>query len=122
MIDFACPGDTIVVWRLDRLGRSLKHLIKTAMGLQTRGINFRSLVVSLDDLLPLSELRSSELTLIICGCIGAERRSSHIMTEHGDTSTSEGKFTFHLFGAFAEMERDVIRQRAKSGLEAARRR
>src|ERR1700726_4616934 len=84
MIDFARPGDTIVVWRLDRLGRSLKHLIETVMGLQARGINFRSL------------------------------------TEHVDTSTPGGKFTFHLFGALAEMERDVIRQRTKAGLEATR--
>ena len=84
MLDFARPGDTIVVWRLDRLGRSLKHLIETVMGLQARGINFRSL------------------------------------TEHVDTSTPGGKFTFHLFGALAEMERDVIRQRTKAGLEAAR--
>jgi hypothetical protein len=43
MLDFARPGDTIVVWRLDRLGRSLKHLIETVMGLQARGINFWSL-------------------------------------------------------------------------------
>src|SRR5438045_5144511 len=84
MLDFARPGDTIVVWRLDRLGRSLKHLIETVMGLQARGINFRSL------------------------------------TEHVDTSPPGGKFTFHLFGALAEMERDVIRQRTKAGLEAAR--
>jgi DNA invertase Pin-like site-specific DNA recombinase len=84
MLDFARPGDTIVVWRLDRLGRSLKHLIETVMGLQACGINFRSL------------------------------------TEHVDTSTPGGKFTFHLFGALAEMERDVIRQRTKAGLEAAR--
>src|SRR5207302_8161019 len=84
MLDFARPGDAIVVWRLDRLGRSLKHLIETVMGLQARGINFRSL------------------------------------TEHVDTSTPGGKFTFHLFGALAEMERDVIRQRTKAGLEAAR--
>src|SRR5438876_10039711 len=41
MLDFARPGDTIVVWRLDRLGRSLKHLIETVMGLQARWINFR---------------------------------------------------------------------------------
>src|SRR5438132_13602078 len=49
-----------------------------------------------------------------------KRRSSYIMTEHVDTSTPGGKFTFHLFGALAEMERDVIRQRTKAGLEAAR--
>ena len=84
MLDFARPGDTIVVWRLDRLGRSLTHLIETVMGLQARGINFRSL------------------------------------TERVDTSTPGGKCTFHLFGALAEMERDVIRQRTQAGLEAAR--
>ncbi len=84
MLDLARPGDTIVVWRLDRLGRSLTHLIETVMGLQARGINFRSL------------------------------------TEHVDTSTPGGKCTFHLFGALAEMERDVIRRRTKAGLEAAR--
>src|SRR6266699_3349679 len=71
MLDFARPGDTIVVWRLDRLGRSLKHLIETVMGLQARGINFRSLVVSSDDQLQGPMLRSSELTLIIYGCIEA---------------------------------------------------
>ena len=71
MLDFARPGDTIVVWRLDRLGRSLKHLIETVMGLQARGINFRSLVVSSDDQLQGPLLRSSELTSIIYGCIGA---------------------------------------------------
>src|SRR2546426_160810 len=48
MLDFARPGDTIVVWRLDRLGRSLTHLIETVMGLQARGINFRSLTEHVD--------------------------------------------------------------------------
>src|SRR5579864_7576281 len=43
MLDFARPGDTIVVWRLDRLGRLLKHLFETVMSLQAGGINFRSL-------------------------------------------------------------------------------
>src|SRR2546422_9916479 len=52
MIDFARPGDTIVVWRLDRLGRSLKHLIETVMGLQARGINFRSLTEHVDTSTP----------------------------------------------------------------------
>src|SRR6266567_2831478 len=65
MLDFARPGDTSVVWRLDRLGRSLKHLIETVMGLQTCEINFRSLVVSSDDQLQGPLLRSSELTAII---------------------------------------------------------
>jgi hypothetical protein len=70
-LDYVRSGDTLVVWRLDRLGRSLKHLIETVTMLQEKGIGFKSLVVSSDDLIPLSELRSSELTLIICGCIGA---------------------------------------------------
>jgi DNA invertase Pin-like site-specific DNA recombinase len=52
MLDFARPGDTIVVWRLDRLGRSLKHLIETVMGLQARGINFRSLTELVDTSTP----------------------------------------------------------------------
>jgi DNA invertase Pin-like site-specific DNA recombinase len=84
MLTFARPGDTIVVWRLDRLGRSLRHLIDTVMDLQARRINFLSL------------------------------------TESIDTSTPGGKFTFHLFGALAEMERDIIQQRTRAGLEVAR--
>lgn len=84
LLAFARPGDTIVVWRLDRLGRSLRNLIDTVMDLQTREINFLSL------------------------------------TESIDTSTPGGKFTFHLFGALAEMERDIIKQRTKAGLDAAR--
>ncbi len=84
MLKFARPGDIIVVWRLDRLGRSLRILIETVMALQARGINFLSL------------------------------------TENIDTSTPSGTFTFHLFGALAEMERDLIRQRTQAGLEAAR--
>jgi DNA invertase Pin-like site-specific DNA recombinase len=84
MLDYARPGDTIVVWRLDRLGRNLKLLIETVMGIQERGIQF------------------------------------HSLTEQIDTSTPGGKFTFHLFGALAEMERDLIIQRTRAGLEAAR--
>jgi DNA invertase Pin-like site-specific DNA recombinase len=52
MLDFAHPGDTIVVWRLDRLGRSLTHLIEMVMGLQARGINFRSLTEYVDTSTP----------------------------------------------------------------------
>ena len=52
MLDFARPGETIVVWRLDRLGRSHKHLIETVMGLQARGINFRSLTEHVDTSTP----------------------------------------------------------------------
>jgi len=76
--------DTLVVWRLDRLGRSLRHLIDTVAVLQGRGIGFRSL------------------------------------QEQIDTTTSGGKLVFHVFGALAEFERDLIRERTQAGLVAAR--
>ncbi len=78
------PGDTLVVWRLDRLGRSLKHLIETITVLHDREIGFKSI------------------------------------TEHIDTTTSGGKLVFHIFGALAEFERDIIRERTQAGLQAAR--
>src|SRR5918911_5460517 len=77
-------GDTLVVWRLDRLGRSLAHLIDTIRALQDRGVGFRSL------------------------------------QEQLDTTTSGGKLVFHVFGALAEFERDLIRERTHAGLTAAR--
>jgi DNA invertase Pin-like site-specific DNA recombinase len=72
------------VWRLDRLGRSLRHLIDTLTDLDKRGIGFRSL------------------------------------TEHIDTTTLGGKLIFHIFGALAEFELDLIRERTNAGLAAAR--
>jgi DNA invertase Pin-like site-specific DNA recombinase len=83
-LTFAREGDSIVVWRLDRLGRSLGHLIETVRNLQERGIQFRSL------------------------------------QEQVDTATSGGKLVFHVFGALAEFERDLIRERTMAGLAAAR--
>jgi len=77
-------GDTLVVWRLDRLGRSLGHLIETIRDLEQRGVHFRSL------------------------------------QEQLDTGTSGGKLIFHVFGALAEFERDLIRERTHAGLAAAR--
>jgi DNA invertase Pin-like site-specific DNA recombinase len=77
-------GDTLVVWRLDRLGCSLRHLIDTITELQQQGIGFKSL------------------------------------QENIDTTSSEGKLIFHVFGALAEFERDLIRERTQTGLEAAR--
>lgn len=77
-------GDTLVVWRLDRLGRSLKHLIEVVTQLHERGIGFKSLNESID------------------------------------TTTSTGKLIFHVFGALAEFERDLIRERTQAGLQAAR--
>ena len=78
------PGDALVVWRLDRLGRSLRHLIETITALHTQGIGFKSL------------------------------------TEQIDTTTSGGKLIFHIFGALAEFERVIIRERTQAGLAAAR--
>ena len=80
------PGDKLVVWKLDRLGRSLKHLIETVTGLSDRGVGFQSLQEAID------------------------------------TTTSGGKLVFHVFGALAEFERDIIRERTLAGLAAARRR
>jgi DNA invertase Pin-like site-specific DNA recombinase len=77
-------GDTLVVWRLDRLGRSLKHLIETVTKLQKQNIAFKSI------------------------------------TENIDTSTATGQLVFHIFGALAEFERNLIRERTIAGLESAR--
>src|SRR2546428_930667 len=77
-------GDTLVVWRLDRLGRSLKHLIETITALNNRKIGFKSI------------------------------------QENIDTTTSGGKLIFHIFGALAEFERDIIKERTQAGLQAAR--
>jgi DNA invertase Pin-like site-specific DNA recombinase len=83
-LNYVREGDTLVVWRLDRLGRSLKHLIETITELNNRNIGFKSL------------------------------------TENIDTTTSGGKLVFHIFGALAEFERDIIRERTQAGLTAAR--
>src|SRR4051794_19565239 len=83
---FLRPGDCLVVWKLDRLGRSLPHLLTTVTDLKTRGIAFRSL------------------------------------TEQMDTTTPQGEFLFHVFGALAQFERSLIQERVQAGLAAARRR
>ncbi len=83
-LQFLRAGDTLVVWRLDRLGRTLKHLIETVTDLNNRKIGFKSI------------------------------------TENIDTTTSGGKLIFHIFGALAEFERDIIRERTNAGLQAAR--
>jgi DNA invertase Pin-like site-specific DNA recombinase len=77
-------GDTLVVWKLDRLGRSIRHLIDTVGQLQERKVGFRSLQESID------------------------------------TTTSGRKLVFHVFAALAEFERDLIRERIRAGLDAAR--
>jgi DNA invertase Pin-like site-specific DNA recombinase len=77
-------GDVLVVWRLDRLGRSLKHLIELTAELEKRKIGFQSLQEAID------------------------------------TTSPGGKLVFHIFGALAEFERNLISERTKAGLDAAR--
>lgn len=83
-MDYLREGDTLVVWKLDRLGRSLQDLIELVGQLKEKGVHFRSL------------------------------------QENMDTSTPGGKLIFHVFGALAEFERDLIRERTMAGLQAAR--
>lgn len=84
LLEVVRAGDTLVVWRLDRLGRSLKDLIALVEKLEDHGVAFRSL------------------------------------QENIDTASSGGKLVFHLFGALAEFERNLIRERTQAGLTAAR--
>lgn len=79
-------GDVLIVWKLDRLGRSLHHLIEVVKDLENRQIGFQSL------------------------------------TESIDTTNPTGKLIFHIFGSLAEFERDLIRERIKAGLTAAKKR
>lgn len=77
-------GDNLVVWKLDRLARSMKDLIEIVHGLEKRGVGFQSL------------------------------------TDAIDTTSAGGKFVFHVFGALAEFEHSLIRERTVAGLAAAR--
>lgn len=77
-------GDTLAVWKLDRLGRSMQDLVATVEDLRVRGVGFRSL------------------------------------TEGIDTTSPAGKLVFHIFGALAEFERELIRERTNAGLASAR--
>lgn len=77
-------GDVLIVWKLDRLARSLKDLVAIIQELQDRGIGFKSL------------------------------------TESIDTTSPGGRLVFHIFGALAEFERELISERTIAGLEAAR--
>lgn len=83
-LQYLREGDVLIVWKLDRLGRSLKHLIELGLDLQSKGIHLKSL------------------------------------RENIDTETPIGKLFFHLIAALAEFERDIIRDRTRAGLEAAR--
>ncbi|AOW84051.1 MULTISPECIES: recombinase family protein [Gammaproteobacteria] len=77
-------GDTLVVWRLDRLGRSLGDLVKLVTTLEEKGIGFESL------------------------------------QEKIETTSASGKLVFHVFAALAEFERNLISERTRAGLKAAR--
>ena len=81
------PGDVLIVWKLDRLGRSLKHLVNTIHDLTDRQVGFKVLTGQ-----------------------GAEI----------DTTTASGKLVFGIFAALAEFERELISERTKAGLVAAR--
>lgn len=84
MLDIVREGDTVVVWKLDRLGRSLKELFTLINDFQNNGIGFRSLNDAID------------------------------------TTTAQGRLVFNLFASLAEFERDMIRERTKASLTAAR--
>ncbi len=77
-------GDTVVVWKLDRLGRSLRDLIDLVAEFQKRGVDFMSLQDGIN------------------------------------TATSTGRFTFNIFASLAEFEREIIKERTKAGLVAAK--
>jgi DNA invertase Pin-like site-specific DNA recombinase len=83
-LDYARRGDVLVVWRLDRLSRSLKDLIELVSLLESKGVGLKSLQEAID------------------------------------TSSSSGKLIFHVFGALAEFEQNLIRERTHAGLQAAR--
>jgi DNA invertase Pin-like site-specific DNA recombinase len=83
---FVRPGDVLVVWKLDRLGRSLSHLLSIVNALKENQVAFRSL------------------------------------TEGMDSTTASGELLFHVFGALAQYERALTRERVVAGLAAARRR
>jgi DNA invertase Pin-like site-specific DNA recombinase len=79
-------GDVLVVWKLDRLGRTVKGLVEFVAELQDRGVQFRSL------------------------------------TDGIDTTTPAGRFSFHVMASLAQMERELMAERTRAGLDAARRR
>lgn len=86
LINSLRPGDSVVIWCLDRLGRSLKNLLQLVDRLDGLRVGLRSLQESID------------------------------------TTSGGGRLVFHLFGALAEFERSLVRERAQAGLSAARRR
>lgn len=84
LLKYVRAGDTLVVWKLDRLGRTVKGLVDFVESLHSSEVHFKSLTDSID------------------------------------TSTPSGRFFFHIMCAMAEMERELIRERTRAGLSAAR--
>jgi len=83
-LDMLREGDTLVVWKLDRLGRSVRQLVDLVGNLHTQNVQFRSLTDSID------------------------------------TGTASGRFFFHVMASLAEMERELIVERTRAGLETAK--
>ena len=83
-LDMLREGDTLVVWKLDRLGRSVKNLVDLVGQLHKRNVQFKSL------------------------------------TDAIDTGTPSGRFFFHVMASLAEMERELIVERTRAGLDVAR--
>ena len=83
-LDHLRAGDTLVVWKLDRLGRSVKDLVELVGELEKRGVHFQS------------------------------------VTDNIDTSTPAGRFFFHVMASLAQMERELLIERTRAGLDAAK--
>jgi DNA invertase Pin-like site-specific DNA recombinase len=83
-LDFMRAGDTLVIWKLDRLARSTRQLLETVEHLEQRGIGLKA------------------------------------VTQNIDTTNAGGRLIFTVFGAIAEFEREIIRERTRAGLDAAR--
>ena len=84
VLDHLRAGDTLVVWKLDRLGRSVKDLVELVGDLEKRGVHFQS------------------------------------VTDNIDTSTPAGRFFFHVMASLAQMERELLIERTRAGLDAAK--
>lgn len=84
LLDYARAGDVVVITKLDRLGRSVAHLVELAGVLQSRGVDLR------------------------------------VLHQGIDTTTPGGRLTFHILASIAEFERDLISERTRDGLQAAR--
>lgn len=95
---FASKGDELVVWKLDRIGLSLSHLVKLMAQLSDQGIGFRSVTEN----------------------IGTDTDTDTDTGSGSGTEKPDARLVMHLFSALAEFERDLLRERTHSGRESAR--